>query len=102
MVANIVTSHKASIVWFALLSCSPYHVVLGHWNQIGNWCLITGIPYKEGVYPLSLDRKTDDLHHTPDNCLLVGTYLNNGKERHKAFKTTDELTAYCREHGIDE
>ena len=50
--------------------------------QMGNGCLITGIPYQEGVFPLSLDRKTDDLHHNSDDCHLVGEYLNSAKGAH--------------------
>ena len=69
---------------------------------MGNRCLITGIPFNERFFPLSLDRKTDDLHHTKDDCLLVGEYLNLAKGEHEAFKSREALEAYCREHGIDE
>ena len=78
------------------------HDVRNHIRQMGNRCLITGIPYQKGVFPLSLDRKTDDLHHIKDDCLLVGEYLNLAKGAHKAFETRDALAAYCREHGIEE
>jgi hypothetical protein len=73
-----------------------------HCTKMGNRCLITGIPYNERVFPLSLDRKTDDLHHIKDDCLLVGEYLNLAKGEHEAFKSREALAAYCREHGIDE
>ena len=76
--------------------------VRNHCRKMGNRCLITGIPYQEGVYPLSLDRKTDDLHHIKDDCLLVGKYLNSAKETHRAFKSREALAAYCREYHIDE
>jgi hypothetical protein len=32
-----------------------------------------GTPYKEGVMELSLDRSLDDMHHRPEDCLLIGT-----------------------------
>ena len=76
--------------------------VMRHCMKMGNRCLITGIPYKKGVFPLSLDRKTDDLHHIKDDCLLVGEYLNLAKGEHEAFKSRKALAAYCREHRIDE
>ena len=69
---------------------------------MGNRCLITGIPYKKGVFPLSLDRMTNDRHHSRDDCLLVGMYLNYLKATHKAFKTREVLANYCREHDISE
>ena len=71
-----------------------------HWNQMGNRCLITGILYKKGVNDLSFDRITDDLNHTTEDCLLINTWLNFGKETHKAFKTKEALSIYCMEHYI--
>ena len=75
--------------------------VVRHWDQMGNQCLITGILYNKRVFPLSLDRMTDDLHHNSDDCLLVGEYLNYAKATHEEFKTREALEAYCREqHGL--
>jgi hypothetical protein len=51
---------------------------------------------------LSLDRPLDDLHHYPEDWLLIGTRLNDTKAIHRAFKTGEALTQYCREMGIDE
>ena len=76
--------------------------VMRHCMKMGNRCLITGIPYKKRVFPLSLDRKTDDLHHNSDDCHLIGAYLNFAKGEHVAFKSREALAAYCREHDIDE
>jgi hypothetical protein len=45
---------------------------------------------------------TDDRHHSRDDCLLVGGYLNYLKATHKAFKTREALANYCREHDISE
>ena len=50
-----------------------------HAKRIGSICLIVGTPYKERVMGLSLDRSLDDLHHHPEDCLLIliGTHLND-------------------------
>ena len=61
-----------------------------------------GTPYKEGVMELSLDRSLDDMHHCPDDCLLIGTHLNDAKTAHAAFRTHEALAQHCRENGIDE
>ena len=39
-------------------------------------CQLVGTPYKERVMGLSLDRPLDDLHHYPEDCLLISTHLN--------------------------
>ena len=51
------------------------HQVHQHARMMGSICLITGTPYKEGVMEFYLDRKLDDLHHRPDDYLLIGTHL---------------------------
>jgi hypothetical protein len=61
-----------------------------------------GTPYKEGVMELSLDRSLDDMHHRPEDCLLIGTQLNVAKAAHPAFRTQEALAQHCQENGIDE
>jgi hypothetical protein len=83
------------------------HQVRQHTREMGSICLVMGTPYKEGVYKegvlgLSLDRSLDDMHHRPDDCLLIGTRLNMAKAAHKAFMTHEALAQHCRENGIDE
>jgi hypothetical protein len=83
------------------------HQVRQHTREMGSICLVMGTPYKEGVYKegvlgLSLDRSLDDMHHRPDDCLLIGTRLNMEKAAHKAFMTHEALAQHCRENGIDE
>ena len=73
-----------------------------HAREMGSICLITGTPYKEGVFGLSLDRSLDDMHHRPEDCLLIGTHLNLAKAAHKAFRTHEALAQHCQENGIDE
>ena len=73
-----------------------------HAREMGSICLVMGTPYKEGVFGLSLDRSLDDMHHRPDDCLLIGTHLNIAKAAHKAFRTHEALAQHCRENGIDE
>ena len=78
-----------------------------HAKRMGSICLVMGTPYKEGAYKegvlgLSLDRLLDDMHHRPDDCLLIGTRLNMAKAAHKAFTTHEALAQHCRENGIDE
>jgi hypothetical protein len=73
-----------------------------HAKRMGSICLLTGAPYKEGVMELSLDRSLDDIHHHPNDCLLIGTRLNYAKAAHPAFRTRDTLAQHCRENGIDE
>ena len=51
---------------------------------------------------LSLDRSLDDMHHRPEDCLLIGTRLNDAKAANKAFRTHEALAQHCRENGIDE
>ena len=51
---------------------------------------------------LSLDRSLDDMHHCPEDCLLIGRHLNEAKATHPAFRTQDALAQHCRENGIDE
>ncbi len=48
------------------------HHVCQHAKRMGSICLVTGTPYKEGVMELSLDRSLDDMHHCPEDCLLIG------------------------------
>jgi hypothetical protein len=78
------------------------HQVRQHAREMGSICLVMGTPYKEGVLGLSLDRSLDDMHHYPDDCLLIGTCLNIAKAAHKAFTTHEALAQHCRENGIDE
>jgi hypothetical protein len=78
------------------------HHVRQHAREMGSICLVMGIPYKEGVFGLSLDRSLDDMHHRPEDCLLIGTRLNDAKNAHKAFRTHEALAQHCRENGIDE
>jgi uncharacterized CHY-type Zn-finger protein len=78
------------------------HHVRQHAREMGSICLITGTPYKEGVFGLSLDRSLDDMHHRPEDCLLIGTRLNDAKAAHAAFRTHEALAQHCRENGIDE
>ena len=66
-----------------------------HAKRMGSICLIAGTPYKEGVMRLSLDRSLDDMHHCPEDCLLVGTHLNNTKAAHTAFRTQEALAQHC-------
>ena len=49
------------------------HQVQQHAKRMGSICLVMGTPYKEGVMELSLDRSLDDMHHRPEDCLLIGT-----------------------------
>ena len=49
-----------------------------------------------------VDRSQDDMHHCPDDCLLIGTRLNDAKAAHAAFRTHEALAQHCRENGIDE
>ena len=63
------------------------HHVRQHAKRMGSICLIAGTPYKEGVTGLSLDRSLDDMHHRPEDCLLIGTRLNDAKAAHAAFRT---------------
>ena len=51
------------------------HQIHQHAKRMGSICLVMGTPYKEGVMGLSLDRLLDDMHHHPNNCLLIGTRL---------------------------
>ena len=69
---------------------------------MGSICLVMGTPFKEGVFGLSLDRSLDDMHHRPEDCLLIGTRLNDAKAAHAAFRTHEALAQHCRENGIDE
>ena len=69
---------------------------------MGSICLVMGTPYKEGVMGLSLDRSLDDMHHHPEDCLLIGTRLNDTQAAHPALKTGEALNQHCREMGIDE
>ena len=69
---------------------------------MGSICLLAGALYKEGVLEFTLDRSLDDMHHRPEDCLLIGTHPNYAKAAHKAFKTGEALTQHCREMGIDE
>ena len=69
---------------------------------MGSICLVMGTPYKDGVMELSLDRSLDDMHHQPDDCLLIGVHLNRAKSTHKAFRTQKALAQHCQENGIDE
>jgi hypothetical protein len=78
------------------------HQVRQHAREMGSICLIAGTPYKEGVMRLSLDRPLDDMHHRPEDCLLIGTRLNDAKAAHAAFRNQEALAQYCRENGIDE
>jgi hypothetical protein len=73
-----------------------------HAREMGSICLVMGTPYKEGVLGLSLDRSLDDMHHRPEDCLLIGTRLNDAKSAHAAFRTHAALTQHCQENGIDE
>ncbi len=78
------------------------HQVCQHAREMGSICLVMGTPYKEGVLGLSLDRSLDDMHHRPEDCLLIGTRLNIAKAAHAAFRTQEALAQHCRENGIDE
>ena len=69
---------------------------------MGSICLLAETPYKERVLELSLDKPLDDLHHRPEDCLLIGTCMNDAKAAHTAFRTQEALTQHCREMGIDE
>ncbi len=51
---------------------------------------------------LSLDRFLDDMHHRPDDCLLIGTRLNDVKVSHPAVRTQEALVQHCLENGIDD
>jgi len=73
-----------------------------HATRMGSICLVAGTPYKERVMELSLDRSQDDLHHRPEDCLLISTRLNDAKAAHAAFRTQEALAQHCRENGIDE
>ena len=78
------------------------HHVRQHAREMGSICLVMGTPYKEGVFGLSLDRSLDDMHHRPEDCLLIGVRLNNAKAAYTAFRTQEALAQHCRENGIDE
>ena len=78
------------------------HHVRQHAREMGSICLVMGTPYKEGFLGLSLDRSLDDMHHRPEDCLLMGTHLNIAKAAHAAFRTQEALAQHCRENGIDE
>ena len=78
------------------------HQVCQHAREMGSICLVMGIPYKEGVMGLSIDRSLDDMHHCPEDCLLIGTRLNDAKATHAAFRTQEALAQHCRENRIDE
>jgi hypothetical protein len=41
------------------------------------------------------------MHHRPEDCLLIGTYLNYAKATHPAFRTQEALAQHCRKIGID-
>jgi hypothetical protein len=73
-----------------------------HARKMGSICLVMGTPFKEGVFGLSLDRSLDDMHHRPEDCLLIGTRLNDAKAAHAAFRTQEALAQHCRENGNDE
>ena len=73
-----------------------------HAREMGSICLVMGTPYKEGVFGLSLDRSLDDMHHRPEDCLLIGVRLNNAKAAYTAFNTQEALAQHCKENGIDE
>ena len=73
-----------------------------HAREMGSICLVMGTPYKEGFLWLSLDRSLDDMHHRPEDCLLMGTHLNIAKAAHAAFRTQEALAQHCRENGVDE
>ncbi len=75
--------------------------ILQHAKRMGSICLLTGTPYIEGVMGLSLDRSLDDMHHHPEDCLLIGTRLNDTQAAHPALKTGEALNQHCREMGID-
>jgi hypothetical protein len=53
--------------------------VCQHAREMGSICLVMGTPHKEGVFGLFLDRSLDDMHHRPEDCLLIGTRLNDAK-----------------------
>ena len=78
------------------------HQIHQHAKRMGSICLVMGTPYKEGVMELSLDRSLDDMHHRPEDCLLIGTQLNVAKAAHPAFRTQEALAQHCQENGIDE
>jgi hypothetical protein len=78
------------------------HQIHQHAERMGSICLVMGTPYKEGVMGLSLDRLLDDMHHHPNDCLLIGTRLNYAKATHPAFRTQDTLAQHCQENGVDE
>jgi hypothetical protein len=42
------------------------------------------------------------MHHRPEDCLLIGTRLNDTKAAHPAFRTQEALAQHCRENGFDE
>ena len=50
---------------------------------------------------LSLDRSLDDMHHRPEDCLLIGTQLNLAKATHPAFRTQEALAQHCLKMKID-
>ncbi len=86
------TSSKKQI----LCGYTSTHHVRQHSKRMGSICLIAGTPYREGVMEL------DDMHHCPEDCLLIGTHLNYAKAAHPAFRTQEALAQHCRENGIDE
>ncbi len=73
-----------------------------HAKWMGSICLLMGTPYKERVMELSLDRSLDDMHHRPEDCLLIGTRLNDAKAAHAAFRTQEALAQHCQENRINE
>jgi hypothetical protein len=77
------------------------HQIHQHTKRMGSICLVMGTPYKEGVMGLSLDRSLDDMHHHPNDCLLIGTQLNVTKATHPAFRTQEALAQHCLKIKID-
>ena len=72
-----------------------------------NTCNITGIRLDTKNYPLSLDRKVDNLSnpwrktpHSSEHCQLLNRYINFAKGRHEAFKSDLALTEYCLANKI--
>ncbi len=47
-------------------------------------------------------RSLDDMHHCPEDCLLIDKRLNDAKAAQAAFRTQEALAQHCRENGIDE
>jgi hypothetical protein len=86
-------------------SCVGTHLLAMFSNTQRGWgqsVLTRELHTKKGVMGLSLDGSLDDMHHRPEDCLRIGTRLNDVKASHPVVRTQEALAQHCLENGIDD